>query len=415
MARRFNDALTRWFPRDVDGRLRIDMSGSVPLDFEVMDQDASARGVPRGSDGSVLVSVTGLPDSVASETDLAATNSSVTAAQTDADAALAALPAKADKGAANTFTAAQTFNADIKHGASAKVGLFGGLGITRIPFSANPSVYGPDAVAASTGGTNVGAFVLAPKIHGDFTGIAGADPGFAWGVNVFATTGSVPTAGITSLTGQLSELSLTHPSGTIDTATGFQADLAYFGAAAGGVVNVAQTLRVSAPRRKNGATSGTFGTIYTAFIESADDSGAAGTGGKFTLFTAGGIARLGGRLDVLGTILGYAGTGLSLNGGFSNHGKITLGDGTGSGEVTLQLGRTYDSTRFSFRNAAGATVASIDRNGVFRTLAHTAPADTDLVAGEMATWFDQTNGAAKFKVKAKQADGTVRTGEMALA
>jgi hypothetical protein len=70
MARRFNDALTRWFPRDDDGRLRIDMSGSAPLDFEVMDNDASARGVPRGSDGSVLVSVTGLPDSVASKTEL---------------------------------------------------------------------------------------------------------------------------------------------------------------------------------------------------------------------------------------------------------------------------------------------------------------------------------------------------------
>lgn len=35
-----------------------------------MDEDASARGVPRGSDGSVLVQVTGLPDSVASKTEL---------------------------------------------------------------------------------------------------------------------------------------------------------------------------------------------------------------------------------------------------------------------------------------------------------------------------------------------------------
>lgn len=35
-------------------------------------------------------------------------------------------------------------------------------------------------------------------------------------------------------------------------------------------------------------------------------------------------------------------------------------------------------------------------------------------AGDCALWFDQTNGAAKLKTKAKQADGTVRTGEVAL-
>jgi hypothetical protein len=44
-----------------------------------------------------------------------------------------------------------------------------------------------------------------------------------------------------------------------------------------------------------------------------------------------------------------------------------------------------------------------------------APADGSLAAGEMAIWFDSTNGAAKLKVKAKQADGTVKTGEVALA
>lgn len=39
-----------------------------------------------------------------------------------------------------------------------------------------------------------------------------------------------------------------------------------------------------------------------------------------------------------------------------------------------------------------------------------APADGDLAAGQMAIWFDDTDGAAKFMVKAKQADGTVKTG-----
>lgn len=45
---------------------------------------------------------------------------------------------------------------------------------------------------------------------------------------------------------------------------------------------------------------------------------------------------------------------------------------------------------------------------------HTIPADGDLRAGDAAIWFDQSNGAAKLMVKAKQADGTVRVGSLAL-
>lgn len=44
-----------------------------------------------------------------------------------------------------------------------------------------------------------------------------------------------------------------------------------------------------------------------------------------------------------------------------------------------------------------------------------APADGELAAGQVALWLDATNGAAKLMVKAKQADGTVRVGALALA
>lgn len=44
-----------------------------------------------------------------------------------------------------------------------------------------------------------------------------------------------------------------------------------------------------------------------------------------------------------------------------------------------------------------------------------APADGDLANGEMAIWLDSTNGAAKLMVKAKQANGTVRTGSVSLS
>jgi hypothetical protein len=43
-----------------------------------------------------------------------------------------------------------------------------------------------------------------------------------------------------------------------------------------------------------------------------------------------------------------------------------------------------------------------------------APADSSLAAGQVALWLDATNGAAKLMIKAKQADGTVRTGSVTL-
>jgi len=47
--------------------------------------------------------------------------------------------------------------------------------------------------------------------------------------------------------------------------------------------------------------------------------------------------------------------------------------------------------------------------------AHAAPAAGNISAGECALWFDQTNGASKLMVFAKQADGTVKTASIALA
>jgi hypothetical protein len=57
----------------------------------------------------------------------------------------------------------------------------------------------------------------------------------------------------------------------------------------------------------------------------------------------------------------------------------------------------------------------ISKNGYATSKLHSAPADADLSAGHLMLWFDQTNGAAKLMVKAKQADGTVKTAAIALA
>jgi hypothetical protein len=46
---------------------------------------------------------------------------------------------------------------------------------------------------------------------------------------------------------------------------------------------------------------------------------------------------------------------------------------------------------------------------------NSAPADASLAAGDLALWFDQTNGAAKLMLKGKSANGTVVTGNVALS
>jgi hypothetical protein len=72
-------------------------------------------------------------------------------------------------------------------------------------------------------------------------------------------------------------------------------------------------------------------------------------------------------------------------------------------------------SHYEAHDASHNILSRFDNNGYFMTRKTAAPADAALASGEMAIWFDSTNGAAKLMVKAKQADGTVRTGSVALA
>lgn len=69
-----------------------------------------------------------------------------------------------------------------------------------------------------------------------------------------------------------------------------------------------------------------------------------------------------------------------------------------------------------WQDSAGAVLATISENGYLTTRKTAAPADAELAAGEMALWFDATNGpaAAKLMIKGKQNDGTVVTGSVSL-
>lgn len=88
------------------------------------------------------------------------------------------------------------------------------------------------------------------------------------------------------------------------------------------------------------------------------------------------------------------------NTSYSSHPSIRLKQSGSSGDNLQAYG-------------AGSAIASrINRDGYIMTRLNAAPADSALVAGECALWFDSTNGAAKVMFKGKQADGTVVTGAL---
>lgn len=74
---------------------------------------------------------------------------------------------------------------------------------------------------------------------------------------------------------------------------------------------------------------------------------------------------------------------------------------------SVELVKVFDSDSFD--------VFGINKNGYAYTRKLAAPADNEVVASQLMFWFDDTNGAAKLMIKGKSANGTVVSGEVALA
>lgn len=84
---------------------------------------------------------------------------------------------------------------------------------------------------------------------------------------------------------------------------------------------------------------------------------------------------------------------------------------TGAGNtnrMVIVAGPSMTGALTAWTAADGATIFSrINKDGFIMTRKNAAPADADVATGELAFWFDSTNGSAVLKAKAKQADGTV--------
>lgn len=124
-----------------------------------------------------------------------------------------------------------------------------------------------------------------------------------------------------------------------------------------------------------------------------------------------------GALSVLASGLMAARFGSSLtNAGNTASNAVSItNNGTSAHSVYITRSASQTGDQVSLRDSGGALQSRFNKDGVLMTKVTTAPADADLTSGEVSIYFDSTNGAAKLKIKAKQADGTVRTGEVALA
>lgn len=123
-------------------------------------------------------------------------------------------------------------------------------------------------------------------------------------------------------------------------------------------------------------------------------------------------------MTTAGVFAARFGSSLSNTGNATQNGvTVTNQDTTGTGAHTIyaRAGSGQTGDQINLQSSANAIQSRFDRNGVFMTRVATAPTDASMANGEVAIYFDPTSGAAKLKIKAKDAGGTVRTGEVALA
>lgn len=202
----------------------------------------------------------------------------------------------------------------------------GKFGVNATPTVKQPvNMLTTHAGGSMTGSQDKVAFAFGPTVTGNFSSDTGSNPGFWWGMNLFATTGSASGdgAGLTDIIGALLEMSIQTPAGTtLPHVMGLQAEAAFFGASSGCTVTQMESMRVSAPKRKDGASTGTATNAYGLFVESVDAYNVGSTN-KWSLFVEGGTSRLQGLVTIDNVLQSHNGT-MTLQGDYSGAGKIQL-------------------------------------------------------------------------------------------
>ena len=96
-------------------------------------------------------------------------------------------------------------------------------------------------------------------------------------------------------------------------------------------------------------------------------------------------------------------------------GTFAVGGSTPATRGIVARGRSgQTASLMEVQDASSNVLSRFDKNGYFMTRRTIAPADADLVSGELALWFDPTPKAAKLRIKAKTSAGVVVNGAVDL-
>jgi hypothetical protein len=316
----YDSGLDRWHLDDAGGGT----AGTSYTDEQV--RDVMAATLVQGT--NIILT----PNDAADTITIAATGGASYSDEQAQDAAAALFSGGSHSGITFTYNdASNTLNAAVTSGEGATYTgnktINGRFGVNKATSVKQPINMGATLNASTVSGSTDDKICieLSGNLTGDFTSDSGSNPGFAWGMNGFFTTGSSANdgKGLTDVIGGLVEMCVQTPAGTtFPVLRGFQAEAAFFGASAGATVTQMESMRVSAPKRKDGATAGTATNVYGLFIEDTTAYNVGATN-RWSLFVEGGISRFQGRVDIADTVVSYNAT-LNLQGDYSGNGRIRL-------------------------------------------------------------------------------------------
>jgi hypothetical protein len=169
-------------------------------------------------------------------------------------------------------------------------------------------------------------------------------------------------SGLTNIIGAEFELDILNTAGTIALARGAMAGVFLYGANAGATITQAESFRVSAAARVQGATGGTIDNCYTLFVEAAT----LGVDSNWSLFVAGGNVEFagGGTFTISGIMYGIGGgngESLILKAGTSGTTELSLTGTSDGGSFVASLG--WAGGVYQFKNSANSAMLSTNAGG----------------------------------------------------
>ena len=156
-------------------------------------------------------------------------------------------------------------------------------------------------------------------------------------------------------------------------------------------------------------------------------SGSTPSGNQFQLIDSGDVAQVyvtndyvvasrnGFRLDTTSAYYqGYSASNYLFWGGGGPNSLFTAANASHT-VACFKAASSQTANLTEWQTSGGTVGLAVNKANYLLIANNSAPADGDLAAGQVALWFDSTNGAAKLMVKGKSANGTVVSGEVALS